>query len=236
MATWAGITRVISRTGTGAIVAGVGLASAVRPSPAVWGVAALLALAGALVRFWSAGIIAKNQELATSGPYAYVRNPLYSGSLLIALGFLLLNGNPWFGVPVAVAAVVVYTRTIRAEEVVLTERFGDAFRDYRARVPAVIPWRGRCRMEGGETAYSLDQSIKNREYAGALGTLGLLALFYAYVHWVPQTTFRVTTGLLALLFVGVRGARVIARERRQARAAQAAPAEPERPDVGTPGA
>jgi protein-S-isoprenylcysteine O-methyltransferase Ste14 len=137
---------------------------------------------------------------------------------------------------VAVAAVVVYTRTIRAEEVVLTERFGDAFRDYRARVPALIPWRGRCRMEGGETAYSLDQSIKNREYAGALGTVGFLALFYAYVHWVPQTAFRVTTGVLALLFLAVRAARVIARERRQTRAAHAAPAEPERPDVGTPGA
>lgn len=225
MATWAGITRVISRTGTGAMVAGLGLATAVKPSPAAFGIAALLALAGALIRFWSAGIIAKNQELATSGPYAYVRNPLYSGSLLIALGFLLLNGNPWFAVPVVVAAVVVYTRTIRAEEAVLTERFGDAFRDYRARVPALLPWRGRCRMEGGETAYSLDQSIKNREYAGALGTVGMLALFYVYMHWVPQTTFRVTTGVLALLYLAIRAARVVARERRQAAAAPAGDAD-----------
>lgn len=236
---WAGYSRLVSRTGAGALVAAVGLVTAYRPSPEAFALAALLALAGATIRFWSAGIIAKNRELATSGPYAFVRNPLYLGSLLISLAFLLLNGNPWFALPAAVLWVVIYVRTVRAEEAVLAERFGQAFADYRARVPAIIPWRGRCRVPGAETAYSLDQSIRNKEYNGALGTLGMLALFYVYMHWADPVAFRATTGVLVAVVLGVRTVLVARRERarlaEKTRAAEAA-ARSEPGDPGDAGA
>jgi len=222
----------LSRTAAGAAVAGLGLASAMQPTPGLFGVAALLALAGALIRFWSAGIIAKGVELATSGPYAYVRNPLYLGSLLVAVAFVLLNGNPWFGVPAAVGWLVVYHRTIRSEEEVLSARFGEAFAAYRARVPVLIPWKGRCDVPGAGTTYSLEQSITNKEYAGALGTLGMLVVFYAYMNWVDPVPFRVTTGGIALLIVAFR---VVRRGRhRAAQEAQEAPEGQEGDDTQAP--
>lgn len=220
---WLRNARLVTRTGAGIVVVGIGLATAVRPTPGAFGVAALFALAGALVRFWSAGIIAKNKELATSGPYAYVRNPLYFGSLLVAVAFFILNGNPWFVVPAAVGAVVLYIRTVRAEEEVLLTRFGAAFEAYRARVPAILPWRGRCRMEGGETAYSLEQSLHNKEYNGAVGTLGLLVAFYAYMHWLPPALFRGGGALVVAVAIVLRAVRVTRRLRAWRAEAPAAP-------------
>ncbi|MFQ5508908.1 MAG: methyltransferase family protein [Leptospirillia bacterium] len=221
---WVRYSRLATRTGVGAIVAGVGLATAVKPCAATFGIAALLALTGAVIRFWSAGIISKSQELATSGPYAYVRNPLYSGSFLIAVALLALNGNPYFVVPVAVLAVVLYTRTIRSEEAFLTEHFGEAFIRYRDAVPALIPWKGKVEVEGAETAYSLEQSLFNKEYAGTFGTVGMLILFYVYMNWVPEFFFRATCGSVVAAYLILRAVKTVARERRRAmeRAAVAA--------------
>ena len=212
---WLGYSRLLSRTGAGALVAVLGLVTAYRPSPFAFALATLLALAGAAIRFWSAGIIAKNRELATSGPYAYVRNPLYLGSLLIGLAFLLLNGNPWFALPAAVLWVVLYTRTVKREEAVLAERFGRDYSAYRERVPAIIPWRGWRYVPGEDTTYSLDQSLANKEYNGALGALGMLAVFYVYMHWADPVVFRVTTGLAAVAALVVRTLMVARRERRR---------------------
>jgi len=226
LADWLRNARLLSRTGLGLVVVGIGLATAVRPAPGAFAAAALLALAGALIRFWSAGIIAKNKQLATSGPYAYVRNPLYFGSLLVAVAFFILNGNPWFVVPAAVGAVVLYMRTVKSEEAALAGHFGAAFEAYRATVPAILPWRGRCRLEGGETAYSLDQSLHNKEYNGALGTLGMLAAFYAYMHWLPDNLFRGVGALVVVVAVVLRGVRATRRVRAE-RAARAATPPPE---------
>jgi len=210
---WVRHSRIATRTGLGLAAVGLGLVTAYPPGPLAFGIAALLGLTGAIIRFWSAGIIAKNEALATGGPYAYVRNPLYLGSLLIAIAFLLLNGNPWFGVPAAVATVVVYLRTVQAEEEFLAGRFGAAFATYRAIVPAILPWKGRCEVPGAATTYSLEQSLKNREYNGFLGTLGMLVLFYVYMNWVNPVPFRVTTGLLAVGALVLRAVRAARRER-----------------------
>jgi len=233
---WMRYSRLVSRTGAGLAAGGLGLVTAHPPTPLAFGIGALLGLAGAIIRFWSAGIIAKNRELATSGPYAYVRNPLYLGSLLIAVGFLLLNGNPWFAAPAVVVAVVVYLRTVKAEEEALAGHFGAAFATYHATVPAIIPWKGRCEVPGAETTYSLDQSLKNKEYNGFLGTLGMLAVFYVYMNWVEPVPFRVTAGVLAVAVLAVRAVRVARRERRRAaeRAAAETPATPTAPEPPAP--
>lgn len=213
---WLRYSRVATRTGAGLAAVGIGLVTAYPPGPLAFGIAALLGLAGAILRFWSAGIIAKNEQLATGGPYAYVRNPLYLGSLLIAVAFLLLNGNPWFAVPAAVATVVIYLRTVQAEEEFLAERFGAAFATYRAVVPAILPWKGRCQVPGADTSYSLDQSLRNREYNGFLGTLGMLVVFYVYMHWMNPVPFRVTAGVLAVGALVLRAARAARRDRLRA--------------------
>jgi protein-S-isoprenylcysteine O-methyltransferase Ste14 len=220
---WVRYSRIATRTGLGLTAVGIGLVTARPPGPLAFGIAALLGLTGAIIRFWSAGIIAKNEELATGGPYAYVRNPLYLGSLLIAVAFLLLNGNPWFAVPAAVAAVFIYLRTVQAEEEFLAGRFGAAFATYRATVPAILPWKGRCEVPGSGTTYALEQSLKNREYNGFLGTVGMLIAFYVYMHWVDPVPFRVTAGLLVVGALVLRALREARRD--SARSAGAAGGE-----------
>jgi protein-S-isoprenylcysteine O-methyltransferase Ste14 len=233
---WVRYTRIASRTGLGFAAVGLGLVTAYRPGPLAFGIAALLGLTGAVIRFWSAGIIAKNEALATGGPYAYVRNPLYLGSMLIALAFLVLNGNPWFALPAAVGAVVLYLRTVQAEEAFLAGRFGAEFAAYRAAVPAILPWKGRCEVTGAATTYALEQSLKNREYNGFLGTLGMLVVFYVYMHWVDPVPFRVTAGVLTVAAFALRAVRAARRERVRAAAASVGETPPADDDAEHSGA
>lgn len=101
----------------------------------------LLIVAGFIIvaRAWS--ILYKAQQtgqLATSGPYAVVRHPQYSGFVLILLGFLV----QWPTIPTLVmfpALMIMYARLARREEREIRERFGEAYDEYAARTPAFIP-------------------------------------------------------------------------------------------------
>jgi protein-S-isoprenylcysteine O-methyltransferase Ste14 len=143
--------------------------------PCWWslGAGAVVALAGVWIRALASGHVKKNEELATSGPYAYTRNPLYLGSLVIAAGFLLAALR-WELLLVAVLLfTAIYLPVIRAEERFLTERFS-GYADYCARVPRLLP-RLRAGTEG-RTRFSRELYRHNHEYNALLGTLALLAL------------------------------------------------------------
>lgn len=151
-----------------------------RPTPLLVAVGALVAMAGLLVRAWAAGVIEKERELATGGPYAHTRNPLYLGSLLLGLGVAVAGGHwAWPALFLAFYAVA-YGRTMAAEELLLEERFGQRYRTWAAGVPAflprVTPWReGDAPAQG----FAWARYLRNREWEAALGTaaaLGLLAL------------------------------------------------------------
>ena len=57
-------------------------------------VSELLILVGLLIRSWAAGTLRKKKHLATTGPYAWIRNPLYAGSFLMMAGFAALVQDP----------------------------------------------------------------------------------------------------------------------------------------------
>jgi protein-S-isoprenylcysteine O-methyltransferase Ste14 len=104
-----------------------------------------VALAGVLVRGWASGHIMKNDRLATSGPYAHTRNPLYFGSFLIAAGFAL--AAHWSVLLVVVVFfLLIYYPTMRREIVNIRSRFPEAYAQYAANVPLFfprpLPWRG----------------------------------------------------------------------------------------------
>ncbi|MGE5323396.1 MAG: methyltransferase family protein, partial [Actinomycetota bacterium] len=79
----------------------------------------VLVAAGLAVRATAAGHIRKNQELATTGPYAHTRNPLYLGSVLIAAGFVLAAKNPWIALAAVLMFVAIYIPQIKVEEAYL---------------------------------------------------------------------------------------------------------------------
>lgn len=116
-----------------------------KPNPTTLGVGATVALAGVLVRAWAAGHIVKNGRLATTGPYAHTRNPLYVGTFLIMCGFAVI-ATPWLLLVVVALFALVYGPVMRREAEHVRALHPDAY-DAWARavpmfVPRLTPWRG----------------------------------------------------------------------------------------------
>src|ERR671915_93842 len=86
-----------------------------------WGVP--VSLIGLSVRAWSAGHLAKNQRLANSGPYAYVRNPLYGGTLLVAAGLVIAAQRMELAILFAAVFAFIYLPAIEQEEQHLAKLF-----------------------------------------------------------------------------------------------------------------
>jgi protein-S-isoprenylcysteine O-methyltransferase Ste14 len=125
-----------------------------------------VAVGGLLVRAWAAGCLAKNQQLAISGPYAYTRNPLYLGTLLVAAGLVIAARSVWLGVLFASVFLFVYLPVIELEEQHLRRLF-PAYERYAAEVPILWP-----RFGGSHgNAFRLALYWKNQEYQAALGLL-----------------------------------------------------------------
>lgn len=134
----------------------------------------VLALLGELIRIWASGHIEKTHRLATGGPYAHSRNPLYVGSVLMALGLLVAARHP-----VSIAAgltylVVFYPFIIREEAKFLRNKFPDEYHAWAKHVPIFFP---RLTPGGSrESRFKFSRLLANHEWRSVLG-LSLLAAF-----------------------------------------------------------
>jgi protein-S-isoprenylcysteine O-methyltransferase Ste14 len=135
-----------------------------------------VSIAGLLVRAWAAGHLAKNQTLAASGPYAYTRNPLYLGTLLVAAGLAVSSRSVGLGMLFAAVFLCIYLPVIQLEQQHLHSLFPE-YAAYAARVPALLP---RMTPGTGEAqAFRWALYVKNREYQAAAGYLvGVLVLLW----------------------------------------------------------
>ncbi len=144
-----------------------------RPTWRFLALGAILIVPGLLIRALASGHVRKNEALATSGPYAYTRNPLYLGSLLIGIGFVVASRSWWVGVVLVAMFFAIYVPVIRGEEKFLREKFPE-FEEYARRVPRmwprIVPASG---AEGG--AFSFELYMKHREYNALLGSVLLIA-------------------------------------------------------------
>ncbi len=134
---------------------------------------AIIVLAGIMVRALASGHIRKNAELAITGPYAYTRNPLYLGSILIALGFIVAARNLWIGLAALAMFAFVYLPVIKAEEGYLRSAFPD-YALYASHVPRFLPRLTRYQAEAAANAgprrFSAELYLRHREYNAALGS------------------------------------------------------------------
>ncbi len=139
-----------------------------------------LVIPGLWLRGYAAGYVKKNAELTVTGPYAYTRNPLYLGSMLIAFGFALASQSPYVVLALAVFFTVIYIPVIYSEEKFLRETFS-GFGTYCQNVPRLFP-RLRPAQLGGEAGrFSLALYRKHREYNAAIGATALyIALVLLY--------------------------------------------------------
>jgi protein-S-isoprenylcysteine O-methyltransferase Ste14 len=143
----------------------------------------LVALAGLFLRGWAAGYLEKGKRLAQDGPYSYVRHPLYAGSFLMALGFLIAGTSRSYPIHAVLLAGVfaflffwIYPRRIVGEEATLAGIFGAEWAAFTGRNSRFLPTFPPHRRPDAD-AFSWARYNKNREYQAALGvTAGLVVL------------------------------------------------------------
>jgi protein-S-isoprenylcysteine O-methyltransferase Ste14 len=122
---------------------------------------------GLLIRAWAAGHLEKNMQLAETGPYAYVRNPLYIGTLLVAAGLAIASRRWIVGVIFAAVFFLIYLPVIELEEQHLRKLF-PAYDSYAKRVPGLVPaYRSATRAEH----FQWKRYMRNEEYQAAFGFL-----------------------------------------------------------------
>jgi protein-S-isoprenylcysteine O-methyltransferase Ste14 len=137
-------------------------------------------IVGLVVRAMASGHLQKNEQLATGGPYAYTRNPLYLGSLILAIGFALAARSWSIAVGIILMFFAIYLPVIRAEEVFLRENFAQ-FEDYAREVPALLPRLSAFGKPCG--GFSWDLYWKHREYNAALGAAAIMAALVVKLLW-----------------------------------------------------
>jgi protein-S-isoprenylcysteine O-methyltransferase Ste14 len=132
----------------------------------------LLVAPGVWLRAYAAGYVRKNAELTRTGPYAYTRNPLYLGSIMIAFGFAVAAASWIILVALAVLFAAIYIPTIQGEEGYLREHFA-GFDEYAAKVPRLLPRLTAAEFPANENAsggrFSARQWRHHREYNALMG-------------------------------------------------------------------
>jgi protein-S-isoprenylcysteine O-methyltransferase Ste14 len=132
----------------------------------------LLVVPGLWLRAYAAGYVRKNAELTFTGPYAYTRNPLYLGSMMIAFGFAAAAANWVILIALAVLFAAIYVPTILSEEAYLREHFA-GFDAYAAKVPRLLPRLTPASFPADENAsggrFSGEQWRHHREYNALMG-------------------------------------------------------------------
>jgi protein-S-isoprenylcysteine O-methyltransferase Ste14 len=135
-----------------------------------------IALLGLLLRGYAAGHLRKHQQLAISGPYAFTRNPLYLGSVILAAGFSVASHSWISTLLLALYFGVFYPAVIRREQGELKTLYGTAFEEYALKVPAFWPLLSPAIASTEHFSWPLYK--KNREYEAAIGLAVAMAILW----------------------------------------------------------
>ncbi len=209
-----------------------------RPTWTSLAVGAAVVLPGAALHLWTKGCLRIGEEVTTSGPYRWTRNPFYLATLVVDVGVCVVAWNPWIAAAYLPLWFVVHGLTIRREERLLTDAFGERYAAYRAKVPRLLPWKGRASglPESSGFTWSNPQLVNGVEYARLVRTfMAPLIVFLAagawrlhegevVIRWPPSesapesTVANALLGWLVALFA-VERLLVLRSRRRKARAA-----------------
>ena len=160
------------------------------PDAITWWPGLALLVMGEGLRLWGVAIVGKGSRtrgsgvarLVTTGPYAYVRNPLYLGNFLLTLGATFISELLWMIPVVVVLYLLQYVPIILWEEQVLSERFGAEYAAYCRKVPRWIPrWRPRP-AGAAATAYQWRSALwSERSTFGAIAVLLVVMVIKEYL-------------------------------------------------------
>jgi protein-S-isoprenylcysteine O-methyltransferase Ste14 len=142
----------------------------------------ILIFLGEGIRIWAAGHLQKNEVLTVTGPYAYVKNPLYIGSIFITTGFCIMADNIYL---LAVAFFmfcfhyIPYKKKVEGDR--LKRRFGSQYEDYDEKVPEYLPQRKRYSDQKG--SWQANHFIENSEEGILLLVLAGVFLVLSRPYW-----------------------------------------------------
>jgi protein-S-isoprenylcysteine O-methyltransferase Ste14 len=154
-----------------------------RPTARSIAIGMAVAFIGLTIRALASGHVQKNEVLTVTGPYAYARNPLYLGSIILALGFILAARSWWIALIALLMLLAIYLPVIRAEENFLRSRFPE-FDEYARHVPRLLP---RLRpYQSSATSFSWHLYWKHREYNAAIGMLCMVCVLIGKLIWFAR--------------------------------------------------
>ena len=145
-----------------------------RPTWRSMALSLLLVIPGLWLRGYAAGYVKKNAELTRTGPYAYTRNPLYLGSMMIAVGFAWASGSLLLFAVLTIGFLAIYLPTIRSEEAYLREHFG-GFDEYARQVPRLLPRLTAAKSGVPAGRFSRERYLHHREYNALMGAAAIYA-------------------------------------------------------------
>ncbi len=135
-----------------------------------------LVVLGEGLRVWASGHIDKTRSLATGGPYAHTRNPLYLGSVIMAVGLAIASASLWVGLLAVVYLAAFYPHVIQEEAAFLRQKFPEQYAAWESAVPLFRP---RV-LPGGPRSSRFSWSLvkQNREWRTAAALPVVMGLFY----------------------------------------------------------
>ncbi len=138
-----------------------------------------IAVLGLALRAWAAGHLRKNERLTMTGPYAFVRNPLYIGTLLTAIGCTIAAARSDLSLLVGIVFLFVYLPVMEQEEQHLANLFPE-FQEYAARVPQLLP---RVPASMPPQGFSWQVYLINKEQKALYGFLAVYGFLIAKSIW-----------------------------------------------------
>lgn len=168
-----------------------------QPTPLSLVIGFSVVILGELLRFWGVSIAGAETRttggvggtyLIMNGPFAYVRNPLYLGNMLLyaGIGVMSLALFPWLLIGATAWFYLQYYLIVTKEEEYLEVRFGDAYAIYRQAVSRFLP-RLTPFVAPGPSPKSLDPAeglaSEKRTLQAILLVTGLIVGKYVYLHW-----------------------------------------------------
>lgn len=153
-----------------------------------------LCFLGATIRFWASGYLYKDNRPAIGGPYSFVRNPLYLGTYLMAIGTAMAIETWWLFIICTVLFAAIYHYIILDEETKLLRIFGEPYRIYQSLVPRFVPRPippsaqdlEKVNGDANHRRYSWPIAMKNKAYEAYLSFLGLIG-FVTLAAYLWQT-------------------------------------------------